>query len=256
MFSWPELGTRVTLRYRRPPGSVPPLTDAVGHLLAVDPVVRVRTKTGAVVEVSPDDVVALRVLTDAPVRTSEIRALEHAAAVATPGAERVWLEGWLLRAGDGVDFAVPLDVSARAGTVAAIADWYERRGLTPRLAIADRLLPLPPGLSAERTERVLVRDVAPPAPDAPEPGPTTVARAALSDAPDGTRWVGLSAAGNDPATAAACEALLAGAAARGATRAYLVADGTGVLPLADALGFRAHHSRRYFPARSPAWDTV
>jgi len=30
MVSWPALGTRVTLRYRRPPGSVPPLTDAVG----------------------------------------------------------------------------------------------------------------------------------------------------------------------------------------------------------------------------------
>ena len=69
MVSWPDLGTRVTVRYRRPAGSVPPLTDAVGHLLAVDPMVRVRTKTGAVVEFAPADVVALRVLTDAPVRT-------------------------------------------------------------------------------------------------------------------------------------------------------------------------------------------
>ncbi|WP_374023115.1 GNAT family N-acetyltransferase [Mycobacterium sp. HNNTM2301] len=256
MFSWPELGTRVTLRYRRPPGSVPPLTDAVGHLLAVDPVVRVRTKTGAVAEVLPDDVVALRVLTDAPVRTSEIRAVEHAAAAASPGAEHLWLEGWLLRAGGGVDFAVPLDVSARAGTVAVIADWYERRGITPRLAIPDRLLPLPPGLSAERTERVLVRDVSAPAEaDGPDSGVTALARAAVTDAPDGTRWVGLSAAGEDPAT---YEGLLTGAAARGATRAYLVVagDDTGLLRLADALGFRAHHSRRYFPARSPAWDTV
>ncbi|OBH31103.1 GCN5 family acetyltransferase [Mycobacterium sp. E1715] len=236
MFSWPELGTRVTLRYRRPPGSVPPLTDAVGHLLAVDPVVRVRTKTGAVTEVLPDDVVALRVLTDAPVRTSEIRALERAAADASPGVERAWLEGWLLRAGEHVDFALPLDVSARASAMAAIADWYERRGMTARLAIPDRLLPLPPGLSAERTERVLVRDVSAPA-------------------RHGTRWVGLPAAGDDPAT---YEAQLALAAARGATRAYLVVadDDTGMLRLADALGFRAHHSRRYFPARSPAWDTV
>ena len=77
MISWPDLGTRVTVRYRRPAGSVPPLTDAVGHLLAVDPMVRVRTKTGAVVECAPADVVALRILTDAPVRTSEIRALER-----------------------------------------------------------------------------------------------------------------------------------------------------------------------------------
>ena len=76
MVSWPDLGTRLTVRYRRPAGSVPPLTDAVGHLLALDPLVRVRTKTGAVVEFAAADVVALRVLTDAPVRTADIRALE------------------------------------------------------------------------------------------------------------------------------------------------------------------------------------
>ncbi|UXA07716.1 GNAT family N-acetyltransferase [Mycobacterium sp. SMC-2] len=258
MFSWPDLGTRVTLRYRRAKGSVPPLTDAVGHLLAVGPVVRVRTKTGAVVEVAADDVVALRVLTDAPVRTSQIRALEHAAAAAQPGAEQQWLEGWLLRAGDGVDFAVPLDVSAHAGTVAAIADWYERRGLTGQLAIPDRLLAPPPGLSAEHTERVLVREVTASAPAGPDPDSETLVRAAVTDAPDGTRWVGLSVtgSGDDRAITAACEALLARAAARGATRAYLVVRGTGSTALADALGFRAHHRRRYFPARSPAWDTV
>ncbi|ETB26613.1 hypothetical protein O977_23355, partial [Mycobacterium avium subsp. paratuberculosis 10-5975] len=87
MFSWPDPGTRVTVRYRRPPGSVPPLTDAVGRLLTVDPTVRVQTKTGAVVEFAPADVVALRVLTDTPIRTSQIRALEHAAAAAWPAAE-------------------------------------------------------------------------------------------------------------------------------------------------------------------------
>ena len=187
MFSWPDVGTRVTLRYRRPAGSVPPLTDAVGHLLAVDPVVRVRTKTGAVVEVAADDVVALRVLTDAPVRTSEIRALEHAAAAAWPRGERVWLEGWLLHAGNGINVAVPLDVSARADTIAAIAAWYERRGLTPRLAIPDRLLAVPPGLSGEHTERVLVRDVS--ASDSAEPDPS-ITLSARVDVIDGEliRW--------------------------------------------------------------------
>ncbi|WP_435793507.1 putative acetyltransferase, partial [Mycobacterium tuberculosis] len=53
MVSWPGLGTRVTVRYRRPAGSMPPLTDAVGRLLAVDPTVRVQTKTGTIVEFSP-----------------------------------------------------------------------------------------------------------------------------------------------------------------------------------------------------------
>jgi N-acetylglutamate synthase len=278
MVSWPEVGTRVTVRYRRPAGSAPPLTDAVGHLLAVGPVVRVRTKTGAIVEFAPADVVALRVLTDAPVRTSEIRALEHAAAVPGPGAERAWLEGWLLRAGPGAGLAansaVPLDISAHIGAVPGIIAWYERRGLIPRLAIPDRLLRLPPGATAEHTERVLVRDVS----SGPEPDPSitlspddawpqsevvfgthrdgAAARATLTDAPDGTRWVGLSEirAGDGQAGAALCEALLSWGAGRGATRGYLVADDTGATDRADSLGFQLHHRRRY--VRAQATDTV
>lgn len=164
MMSWPELGTRVALRYRRPPGSVPPLTDAIGRLLAVEPTVRLQTRTGAIVEVSPLDVVALRVLTDAPVRTADIRTLEHAAAAARPSAEETWLDGWLLRAGDGVDLetnsAVPLDISAHISTLPRIVDWYTRRRLTPRLAIPDRLAKPPAGWVLERTERILLRDMA------------------------------------------------------------------------------------------------
>ncbi|MFZ1178703.1 MAG: GNAT family N-acetyltransferase, partial [Mycobacterium sp.] len=284
-------------------GLVPPLTDAVGYLLAVDPVVRVQTKTGAVVEFPPADVVALRVLTDAPVRTSGIRALEHAAAAAWPGVDRSWLDGWLLRAGHGTTLAAnsaaPLDISARVSTVPAIPEiiaWYERRGLTPRLAIPDRLLPLPPGLTAEHTERVLVRDVSDMASREPDPSTAlatrpddawlriyrrdvpvdlltaivdgelmfgihqgaSVGRAAVTDAPDGTRWVGLSAiaAGDDQAAAAVCEALLAWGAARGATRGYLRVPDTGATALTESLGFRLHHRRRYFPVRPSVWDTV
>jgi N-acetylglutamate synthase len=299
MVSWPDLGTRVTVRYRRPAGSVPPLTDAVGHLLAVDPLVRVRTKTGAVVEFAPADVVALRALTDAPVRTSEIRALEHAAASAWPGVEHTWLDGWLLRAGQGAgpaaNSAMPLDISAQRNSRSAIPEiiaWYARRSLTPRLAIPDRLLPLPPGATAELTERVLIRDV----PDVREPDPSialsarpddswlrvyrrevpvdaltavidgelmfgthrggAVARAALTDAPDGTRWVGLSSirADDDEAAAALCEALLAWGTDRGATRGHMRAHDSGPTDLADALGFRLHHRRRYVLARRV--DTV
>ncbi|AOS93870.1 GNAT family N-acetyltransferase [Mycobacterium intracellulare subsp. chimaera] len=297
MISWPALGTRVMVRYRLAEGSVPQLTDAVGHLLAVDPVVRLQTKTGAVVECSPTDVVMLRVLTFAPVRTSDIRALEHAAAMAWPGVEHAWLEGWLLRAGSptGKDTAlpansaVPLDLSARLGTVPAIVDWYERRGLTPRLAIPDRLLSVPTGSTGEQPESVLVRDVSETAAREPDPsaglstrpddawlsifgpevdvdvltavgngelmfgtlGGAAVARAAVTDAPDGARWVGLSAIrGDDRAATALCEALLAWGAGRGATRGYVA------VPDAEAdtgwLGFRLHHHRRYFPVRQGA----
>ncbi|OBH01942.1 MULTISPECIES: GCN5 family acetyltransferase [unclassified Mycobacterium] len=249
MVSWPALGTRVTVRYRRPAGSVPPLTDAVGHLLAVDPLVRVRTKTGAEVQFPAADVVALRALTDAPVRTSDIRALEHAAATARPGAERVWLDGWLLRAGHGAapaaNSAVPLDVSARWTAIPEIVAWYELRGLAPRLAIPERLLSLPPGVTAELTEQVLVRDLAGVTPGQPDRGTW---RATVTDAPDGTRWLGLSA----PLR----EGVLAWGASRGATRAYVeLADGdTDTIGLAESLGFRPHHRRRYIRARRA--DTV
>jgi N-acetylglutamate synthase len=277
MHSWPALGTRVTVRYRRPAGSVPPLTDAVGHLLEVEPVVRVRTKTGAVVEFAPADVVALRTLTDAPVRTSAIRALEHAVAAAWPGVEQTWLDGWLLRAGHDValtaNSAVPLDISAQMTAVPAIVAWYERQGLTPWLVIPDRLLALPPGLVSDRAEQILVRAVAgghagvSPA-SARDVSPASArnplfgdfARAAVTDATDGTRWVGLSEirAEDHRAAVLECEQLLAWGAQRGATHGYLqVGDGdTGAATVAESLGFRLHHRRRYVHARSAGWDTV
>jgi hypothetical protein len=298
MVSWPDLGTRVTVRYRRPAGSVPPLTDAVGHLLAVDPVVRVRTKTGAVVEFAPADTVALRVLTDAPVRASAIRALEQAAAAAWPGVEQTWLDGWLLRAGHGATLsansAVPLNISAHMGTTPAIVDWYDQRDLTPWLAIPDRLLRVAPSLAGEHAERVLVRDLSDASTREPDasiifsarpdgawlrihqreipvdvltavvdgelafgthPG-GAVARAAVTDAPDGTRWVGLSqvrAADDQGADVAArlCEALLTWGAHRGATRGYLRVHDADATTLAESLGFRLHHRTRYFLATAP-----
>ena len=68
MLRLPAIGTRVSIRYRRPAGSVPPLTDVVGYLLAVDPVVRVRNKRGEEVEIAPPDLVAVRAVGDPPVR--------------------------------------------------------------------------------------------------------------------------------------------------------------------------------------------
>lgn len=270
MFSWPALGTRVTVRYRRPAGSVPPLTDAVGHLLAVDPLVKVRTKAGAVVEFAPVDVVALRTLTDAPVRTSEIRALEYAAAAAWPGTEHAWLDGWLLRAGPGValtiNSALPLDISAGVNTIPAIFAWYRQRDLTPRLAIPDRLLRPPPGLDSDHIEIVSVRPLEGHAgatlDDDGHAGVTVgeFARAAVTDATDGTRWLGLSDVRAADGAVQDLEALLAWGARRGATRGYLRIgdDDRGATALAGSLGFRPHHRTRYFlaPGQSGCWDTV
>lgn len=236
MVSWPALGTRVALRYRRPPGSVPPLTDAVGHLLAIDPTVRVQTKSGAVVEVSPTDVTALRTLTDAPVRTADIRNLERAVAAAMPGTEQTWLDGWLLRAHGATmetNSAVPLDISSNASSIPAIVDWYTDRELTPLLTVPDRLLSPPPGLTCEHTEQILVRNL-----DIRPTNASRDQRASITQAPDGTRWLGVDSEHLD-------EQLLAWGAGHGATRAYVAVPDTQSTAAAESLGFRLHHRRRH-----------
>ena len=293
MLSWPNLRTRVTVRYRRPEGSVPPLTDTIGYLLQIEPSVRIRTKAGATVEIAVADVVAVRPLTDTPIRTSQIRALEHAAALAHPGIEHRWLNGWFLRAGRGGSMAsnsaVPIDVSANLSAIPTIVDWYARRGLPPRLALPDRLLRVP-GV-AEQSHRLLVRDVEAVKQDplielSSRPNDTwledpgrgllvdeatavvggevifgtysgiAAARAAVTDAPDRTRWVGVSAlrlAGAGRSLEAApkvVEALLAWGAEQGASRAYLRLSGDEVTlgRIAESLGFTLHHRGRYVMA--------
>lgn len=154
----PPLGSRVSVRYRERDGVA---TDVIGRLIAGPPRIAVRTPAGEVT-IIPDDVLAVRELSHRPVRNSEIRALEHAAALAWPGIERHWHRGWLLRAGDDTtsrgNSAVPLDFSAAVSDIAAIAEWYSHRGLEPWLAVAERLLPLR-AAGIKRT-RVMVREIA------------------------------------------------------------------------------------------------
>lgn len=236
MISWPELGARVSVRYRRPAGSVPPLTDVIGTLLEAGALIRVHSSAGDVVSVAADDVVSARLLSDRPVRASDIRAVEHADAMAWPGIERQWLDGWLLRAGPDDAFAsnsaVPLEFSANQMAIPAIVGWYRDRGKTPRLAIPDRLLRMSD--VGEEANRLMVCD--------PHPGPgADQADAVIVDAPDGTRWVGLSAVHQD------CRAQLAWGASHGATRGYvrIPADDRAGATLARSLGFALHHHARY-----------
>jgi GNAT superfamily N-acetyltransferase len=302
MMALPRVGTRVSVRYRLPSGSVPALSDAVGRLLQVDPVVRVQTRQGHVIEFAPADVLTVRRLTDVPVRNSQIRAVEHAAALAWPGLQQQWVDGWLLRAGRGATMransAVPLEIGASMDTVPAIVDWYSQRGLIPRLAIPDRLIPLGIDTPIECETRMLVCDLANAtltsrssstvtlashpsrewldcyARDVPVDVLTAVVdgdvvfgisegaavgRAALTQAPDGTRWLGLSAVrvtdnsrgGGQAKTV--CTALLAWGIDRGATRGYTqVVDGHGdtaaALGLFGSVGFTAQHRCRYLRA--------
>jgi GNAT superfamily N-acetyltransferase len=288
----PAVGTRVSLRYRLPAGSVPPLSDVVGHLLDVGSTLLVRTKRGDVVDVSAADVVAIRALSDQPVRTGDIRNLEHAAALAWPGVEQQWLGGWLLRSGRGstrrANSAVPLGLS-RDDDTSAIVAWYADRGLAPLLSVPDRMFRLPHGAHTEAETIVMTReltvglgyesDVAlAPRPDdqwsrlyerdvpvevltAVVDGEVVfatiddvaVGRGAVTVAPDGTRWVGLSAvhiveaARRRGVGRRLCEALLGWGAERAATRAYVqvLADNAAATRLYESMGFGVHHRSRY-----------
>lgn len=290
----PEVGTRVSVRYRLPEGSVPPLSDVVGHLVEAGPRLRVRDKRGDEVTVELADVVSLRPLPPAPVRTSEIRNLEYAAAMGWPGVEQEWREGWLLRFGHGstrrANSAVPL-LPTPGPDLGAIADWYAARGAVARLAVPDRLLTVPRGHSVDGGNVVMARrleDGNGPAgvsairlatePDddwqgvhprrvpsdvlsavvdgevvfASIPG-AAVGRGAVTVAPDGTHWVGLSSvyvaedARRRGLARTLCDGLLAWGSGLGATRAYVqvLVENAAATRLYESMGFAEHHRSRY-----------
>lgn len=290
----PALGSRVSLRYQLPVGSAKPLTDVIGHLEQLEPTVRIRTKDGELVDVAPDDIVSVRELSHAPVRASEIRALEHAAALAWPGVEQHWLGGWLLRAGHGVtsraNSAIPLDMSAQIADLSAVRDWYRARDLPAWLALPERLLPIrtpgikparvmvrhldsrsgpPPGVTLAQQpdaewfriyEREVPADVLTAVVDgrltfASVPG-GAVGRGAVTTAPDGSAWLGISSVRVSPThrgqghARAVCEALSAWGAEAGARQAYVQVevDNHAAIALYTALGFRLHHQTRYVAA--------
>ena len=80
-------------------------------------------------------VVAVKVLSDKPVRNSEIRSVEVAAARAWPGLESEMIDGWFARAGGGftrrANSAVPLEMGARLDTqtLERLREWYAAREL-------------------------------------------------------------------------------------------------------------------------------
>jgi GNAT superfamily N-acetyltransferase len=289
----PEVGTRVSLRYRLPADSSRPMSDVVGHVIESGPVVRIRTRRGEIVDVAREDVLAVRVVPEMPVRTGEIRNLEHAAALGWPGVETEWLNGWLLRFGRGAtrraNSAVPLNFSSFA-EIAGVLDWYTVRGVPALVSVPDRLLRLGPGTPADAENLVMTTDIevngsagitVTRTPDAGwlalyerdvpvdvltavvdgavafgELDGAAVGRVAVTDAPDGTRWAGLSAVHvaethrRRGLARTLCAGLLDWAHERGATRTYVqvVADNSPARALYESMGFRVHHRSRYVRA--------
>ncbi|MBB3115487.1 N-acetylglutamate synthase, CG3035 family [Corynebacterium bovis] len=199
-------GVRVTVRRatgRRAASGRPGVTDVIGTLVSVDPL-RVRTGTGPdgadTVELIPAaDVVVLKTLPAAPVRTSDIRAVEEATAAAFPGTSNTWVDGWLVRAGDGItersNSAVPLGPGAGTSPVPldGIRDFYRRHDLPTRLLLPDRLgRPAEPLAGAPGVDRgpeiiVMTRPLTDLPPDQPNP---LGARLELLDRPDDA-WLSL-----------------------------------------------------------------
>ncbi|RIT02807.1 N-acetylglutamate synthase, CG3035 family [Mycobacteroides abscessus] len=159
----PGLGTRVAIRSRRPPGFVPPFTDTVGELVAAAPTVQVLHKSGAVVDISADDIVSVRVLPPVPVLNRDIRSMQRAAALAWPGLEHQWLDGWFVRASGGhtrrANSAVPLEHSASSRALGELDAWYTERGLPTLLCLPDRLIHPPDDLTTSDETVVMVRDL-------------------------------------------------------------------------------------------------
>ncbi|ADT97309.1 N-acetylglutamate synthase, CG3035 family [Mycolicibacterium gilvum] len=292
MIELPEIGSRVSLRYRLPTDAERPMTDVVGHIVDAGAVVRIRTRHGDVVDVDRGDVLAVRVVPEMPVRTGEIRNLEHAAALGWPGVDHEWHHGWLLRSGRGAtrraNSAVPLQYSSFAEITEAI-DWYARRDLPALISAPDRLFRIPQGVPTDAENVFMATDVAPSrtVPVSPTPEDSwlrvyqrdvpvdvltavidgevgfgeldgaAVGRVAVTEAPDGTRWAGLSAVRVDESARrrglarTLCEGMLTWAHERGATRAYVqvVTENTAARTLYESMGFVVHHRSRYVRAQ-------
>lgn len=313
--SMPRLGNRVVMRYRLPPGYPQPMTDVIGELVSLTPAVVVHAADGRVVQVSPDQVVAMKAIGDRPVATREIRALELAAADGWPGIEHTWIDGWLTRYGGGftrrANAAAPLGQAHRIGdlhsgdTADRLRGWYADRGLPLTLLLPDRLGSAPGGWSVSPQVQVMAADVAnltlpdgaslvsvsaEPGPDwlrlyhyrgarlpaqapstlaavlsgelgfgalgDPATGPLAIARAAVTQAPDGRRWVGLAAVEVAPEHRRRglgmliCAEMIRWGRDRGATHTYVQVDvhNAAALALYRTLGLVDHHRYRYATA--------
>ncbi|WP_432491970.1 GNAT family N-acetyltransferase [Kineococcus auxinigenes] len=177
------VGARVVLRHRLPDGSA---SDALGELVAADGEALVVATRRGEVRVRRGDVLAGKAVPPPPRRrgapheavgTDE---LEAVAAEHWRPDERVDLGGWRLRAAGGFTgransaLAVGSPGVPLGEAVAAVEDFYDRRGLVPRVAVphAAQVGPGEPALARELAGRGWAVDT-----------PTLVMTAALAALP-------------------------------------------------------------------------
>lgn len=140
-----EPGDRVVVRRRA--GSH--LTDVIGHVVTLDPLVVRPQKVGGLPSeaeaIRIDDPLIVRRMSPRRVRNSDIRAVETAYARAFPGQFRTLIDDWLTRAGSDIaersNSATPIGHSGgfRAVPLEQIVEFYRERGLPPQLLIPERI---------------------------------------------------------------------------------------------------------------------
>ncbi|MQM25315.1 GNAT family N-acetyltransferase [Glycomyces albidus] len=138
-----HVGRRVAVRIRlADPAPGRRFTDITGELVAAGPEWRVLTAAGTEVTVSPDTVVAARVIPPKPTPFSEIIATERLLSDTWPAIETEPLGGWLLRAAGGFTnransvLALTAPEGGTDAAVAAVEAWYAARGLPAKFSMA------------------------------------------------------------------------------------------------------------------------
>jgi ribosomal protein S18 acetylase RimI-like enzyme len=136
-----QVGRRVVVRYRRPPGSQPPLTDVVGVVTAMDHHGLTVEATSGPVTVRGEDVVVARPVPPKPVRRGRPHTsistveLERLMADGWRAVEEEWLGDWMLRASSGFtgrgNSVLPLGDpgSSMESAIEHAEEWYAIRGL-------------------------------------------------------------------------------------------------------------------------------
>ena len=191
-------GTRVIVRYLVDGGAQ--ATDIIGELRSISPLVVAGSEQDPV-SIPAEHVVVLKTLSAAPVRNSDIRAVESAQAAAFPGLDNRMIGGWLARAGDGItersNSAVPVGPTAGLQPVPMeeIREFYAAHELPPLLLVPDRIGRTAEHIAGQRGPEIVVMtrelsDITDVAAELSTLAPTGNAELIIADHPS-TEWLSM-----------------------------------------------------------------